>query len=128
MFEREILELEGLARSDADAREPGAELLAVGRRGHELEGGVEILVEVRLDPLRGRREKSIFGAAGGAGCFRNADSGCALYPACTFTTFGMSSALKSWVRKMVSANGVVDWNTFLIPAGVSPFQSGPTTR
>ena len=57
MFEREILELKGLARSDADAGEFGPDILVLWRRWHELEGGVEILVEVLLYARsRGRDE------------------------------------------------------------------------
>ena len=79
-------------------------------------------------PLVVAGRKSILAASGGAGCFMNADSGCALYPACTFTTFDMSSALKSWVRNTVSEKGVVDWKTFLIPAAVPHLSSRDPLR
>ena len=37
----------------------------------------------------------------------------------------MSSALKSWVRKMTIENCVLERKTFLIPGGVAPVQPGP---
>jgi hypothetical protein len=40
---------------------------------------------------------------------------------------GMSLALKSWVRMALKAKGVVEVKTFLIPGGVAPFQSAPTS-
>src|SRR5438876_12072398 len=57
VFERALLELKRLSRASADAGEPCAEALGVRALGHELQGGIEILVEVRLDALRGRREE-----------------------------------------------------------------------
>ena len=50
MFWRKILELEGLARTDADTGEFGADVFALRVRRDELEGSVQILEEVRLDP------------------------------------------------------------------------------
>ena len=70
--------------------------------------------------------QSIFGAAAGAGLPVNADSVRAWYPACTFSTFGMSSGLNSWVRNRISENSVLDRSTFLMPAGVAPCHFGPT--
>ena len=78
MLQREILEFEGLARADADAGELGADLRSSGSGG-QLQREVEILVEVPFaipSVVAGR--KSIVGGAGGAGCFRYAESGCAL--------------------------------------------------
>jgi hypothetical protein len=42
-------------------------------------------------------------------------------------TFGISFGLKSWVRKITIENCVEELKIFLIPGGVAPFQSGPTT-
>jgi hypothetical protein len=70
----------------------------------------------------------MFDAVGGGGWWRNAESGCTLYPACTFSTFGMSAGSKSWVRKRAREKGVVEKKTFLIPGGIVPFQSDPTKR
>ena len=50
-----------------------------------------------------------------------------LEPAWTFLTFSRSSGLKSWVRYPATENCVLDRNIFLIPDGIAPFQSGPTT-
>src|SRR6059058_1230651 len=57
MFEREVLEVECLARSDTNAGESGADLLVFQRWWDELEGGVQIIVEVFLDSLGGSREE-----------------------------------------------------------------------
>ena len=128
MFQREILEVEGLARPDADRSESRPDILVFPRRWDELEGGVEILVVVRLDSLSSGREEIDLRRCRRRWLLEERGKGCALYPACTFSTFGMSAGLKSWVRKTTIEKGVVEEKTFLIPAGVSPFQSGPTTR
>src|SRR5438105_9250118 len=57
MFKREIFEVESLARSDANAGESGAELFVFRRWWDELEGSVQILVEVFLDSLGGSRDE-----------------------------------------------------------------------
>src|SRR5882757_7923894 len=50
MFRREVLERKGFARPDTDTGEFVANVLVLCGRRHELQGGVEILEEVRLDP------------------------------------------------------------------------------
>ena len=72
--------------------------------------------------------KSIAGAALGADWPRNTESGCALYPACTFFTFSRSPGLKSCVRYMPNTNSVSERITLLTPFGGSPFQFGPAIR
>src|SRR5205823_7542768 len=57
MFKREVFEVESLARSDTNAGESGADLLVFRRWWDELEGSVQILVEVFLDSLGGSREE-----------------------------------------------------------------------
>src|SRR6266446_4195932 len=57
MFKREVFEVESLARSDTNAGESGADLLVFRRWWDELEGSVQILVEVFLDPLGGSRDE-----------------------------------------------------------------------
>src|SRR6266496_5071301 len=57
MFEREILEVESLTRSNANAGESGADLLVFRRWWDELEGSVQILVEVFLDPRSSGRDE-----------------------------------------------------------------------
>src|SRR5882724_12498577 len=53
MFKREVFEVESLAGSDTNAGESGADLLVFRRWWDELEGSVQILVEVFLDSLGG---------------------------------------------------------------------------
>src|SRR5437016_2432259 len=57
MFKREVFEVESLARSDTNAGESGADLLVFRRWWDELEGSVQILVEVFLDSLSGSRDE-----------------------------------------------------------------------
>src|SRR6266496_6683616 len=57
MFKREVFEVESLARSDTNAGESGADLLVFRRWWDELQGGVQILVEVFLDSLGGSRDE-----------------------------------------------------------------------
>src|SRR5438477_9447904 len=57
MFKREIFEVESLTRSDTNAGESGADLLVFRRWWDELEGSVQILVEVFLDSLSGSRDE-----------------------------------------------------------------------
>src|SRR6266550_6098218 len=57
MFKREVFEVESLARSDTNAGESGADPLVFRRWWHELEGSVQILVEVFLDSLGGSRDE-----------------------------------------------------------------------
>src|SRR5436305_51787 len=57
MFKREVFEVESLARSDTNAGESGADLLVFRRWWDELEGSVQILVEVFLDSLGGSRDE-----------------------------------------------------------------------
>src|SRR5437763_12800514 len=58
MFKREVFEVESLARSDTNASESGADLLVFRRWWDELEGSVQILVEVFLDSPGGSRDES----------------------------------------------------------------------
>ena len=75
VFQGEILEVEGLARADADAGELGADFLLLRPGGRELEGEVEVVKEVRLrDFLVALREIDLR-RGGGAGCLRKAESG-----------------------------------------------------
>src|SRR5438105_13705459 len=57
MFKREVFEVESLTRSDANAGEFGADLLVFRRWWDELEGSVQILVEVFLDSPSGSRDE-----------------------------------------------------------------------
>src|SRR5438552_2451202 len=57
MFKREVFEVESLTGSDTNAGEFGADLLVFRRWWDELEGSVQILVEVFLDSLGGSRDK-----------------------------------------------------------------------
>src|SRR5437016_9983639 len=57
MFKREVFEVESLARSDTNAGESGADLLVFRRWWDELEGSVQVLVEVFLDSLGGSRDE-----------------------------------------------------------------------
>jgi hypothetical protein len=72
VLQRKVLEIEGLARADADPGDPGSVLAPSPRSG-------------------------------------------------------ISLALKSGVRMALEAKGVVEVKTFLIPGGVAPFQSAPTS-
>jgi len=114
VLEREVLERELPARADADAGEPGADALLFRAGRRKLQRGVEELEKLGLDQIL---------LEPGPG-----DIGCTRYPSCTRMTFGMSAALNRCVRKMASEKSVDDRNTLPIPAGVSPFQRGPTTR
>src|SRR4030095_4262367 len=53
-----MLEVKGLAGTNANRGESGPDLCVFRRRWDELEGKVEILEEVVLDPLAGGREES----------------------------------------------------------------------
>ena len=90
-------------------------------RGHE--GAYQLDHGRGLVVIRGSLEEFSYLRAG-----KTAESGRTWYPFWTLMTFGMSSGSKSWVRKMVSENGVVERNTSLMPSGLSPLQSGPATR
>src|SRR6266513_4337135 len=57
MFKREVFEVEGLPRPDTNAGKSGADLLVFRRWWDELEGSVQILVEVFLDSLGGSRDE-----------------------------------------------------------------------
>src|SRR6266480_1715450 len=57
MFKREVVEVESLPRPDTNAGESGADLLVFRRWWDELEGSVQILVEVFLDSLGGSRDE-----------------------------------------------------------------------
>ena len=72
--------------------------------------------------------KSMAGAAGGAGDLRKVESGCATYPACTRSTFGMSAGPKSCVRKIAMPSCVSRGKTLATPSGFVPFQPGPAIR
>src|SRR4030095_15441341 len=56
---------------DADTRESGPDILVLWRRWDELEGGVQILEEVCLDPLRGGREEIDLRRDGRRGVFED---------------------------------------------------------
>src|SRR6266513_1678486 len=57
MVKREIFEVESLTRPDTNARQSGTHILVFRRWWDELQGGVQILVEVFLDCLSGSREE-----------------------------------------------------------------------
>ena len=67
---RKALEVEGLARSDANARKLGADLLLVFLSGRKLQRKVEVFEEVRLRELFAIFGKSMVRAGGGAGCLK----------------------------------------------------------
>src|SRR5258708_3987497 len=57
MFKREVFECESLARSDTNAGKSGGDLIVFRRWWDDLEGSVQILVEVFLDSLGGSRDE-----------------------------------------------------------------------
>ena len=123
-----IAEVEGLAGADADARELCADLLFVRLGGRELQREIEIFEEVLLDELLVdlRRNRSP-ARRGGARLLEDRPTAAA-----PCSRPGPSSRCPCRPGRRAgcgrcSENCVVERKTFLIPAGVSPFQSGPTT-
>src|SRR5213592_4576087 len=57
MFKREFFEVESLARPDTNAGKSGTQILVFRRWWDELQGSVQILVEVFLDSLSGSRDE-----------------------------------------------------------------------
>src|SRR5947199_3944499 len=57
MAKREIFEVESLTRPDTNAGKFGTHIFVIRRWWDELQGGVQILVEVFLDSLGGSREE-----------------------------------------------------------------------
>src|SRR5437879_1951382 len=57
MFKREIFEVESLTRPDSNAGKSGTHIFVFRRWRDELQGGVQILVEVFLDSLSGGRDE-----------------------------------------------------------------------
>ena len=124
------LKLKRLARADADARELLADLLSPpAAAGANCSAKSryskkfcldEVLVELRkVDRRRGGRRRLASGRrkrlhlVAGLHLLHVVDVGRRRRAAC---------------GRRPSENCVVERNTFLMPAGVSPFQSGPTTR
>ena len=78
LLQREVLEVEGLARPDTNGRKLGPYRFLVLLRGRELQREIKVLEEVRLHEFLVDFGKLMAGAAGGAGCPKKADSVCTL--------------------------------------------------
>jgi hypothetical protein len=70
VLQLEILEIEGLARSDADKSKLGADFLLVFLGGRELPRKVEYSKKFVFTSSLSIFGKSMVGAGGGTGCFR----------------------------------------------------------